>query len=113
MLDLSTLKVGDRVQQIGPARPYEVLGVGKDWIVVLNDNLRPPRPTLVRHEAPDHWWRLDNWEVAPPPPPIDPEQVWYLAAGHIYRCAGSPWCDQGRRRPATPHFRITATEPVT
>lgn len=103
-LDLSTLKVGDRVEVPGlhNTDPMDVVFVGEHLAVGR------------RYDGTECLLDLGARSLVPPPPLIDPDQVWYLdpACAAPIRCHGH---GENRYTPlhrSWPHFRITATEPA-
>lgn len=101
-LDLTSLKVGDRVEVPGlhNTDPMDVVFVGTYMAVGRRD------------DGTECLLNLGARSLVPPPPLIDPEQVWWTSGGGgrtIFKCAsGALGPDCGPYR----HFRITATERV-
>lgn len=70
-LDLSTLNGGDQIQSIsGAVAAVRFIAVSASYVVVEPVANAGDRPFCVTAE------HFHAWSVVPPPPLIDPEQVW-------------------------------------
>lgn len=115
-LDLSALKVGDCVQydEIPWAGyDYRVTAIGETGFAYRMVSDGDPAECWVRLSDP----RWAKFSQSPSPPLIDPEQVWYAmnsdGSAGVYPCKGHGHPGYWHGHADRPHFRITATEPVT
>lgn len=105
-LDWDKLKVGDQLAY--PGLPKQGL-----WIDAISDQGAAIGGIYV--VGPHGFWahlrqgdvHSERYSLRPPPPLIDPEQVWVKIGDEIFSCVHSHPAGSEH-----PHFRITATESV-
>lgn len=108
-LDLATLKVGDRVVPTDPCdgdSALVVTAIGRTQFLAV---------TADMNENSEDAHALRYWSLVPPPPLIDPEEVWVeirAANGHLYLVKAQDYPDSYLGRQTGRRFRMTAYEVV-